>query len=193
MVENLVEYFNVYTAAAIVQCCAIPTYFVSFWAKKKLFLVLTIITSVFYIIGYILMNAWSGLIFAMITLFICLFVYVIDKKQNVYAENKIRKIRSIGFIFAVGLNLILSIITDFTLPTILMILGATLNYYNYFLMKENDKKTKIIFIFSHILIIVYEWLYLLYFFAIMEFIITISILGSLIFLIKEERMNKNKP
>jgi hypothetical protein len=57
MSNYIVEYFSMYTAAAIVQCCAMPTYFASFWAKKRWFLVLTIITSFLYAAGYILMSA----------------------------------------------------------------------------------------------------------------------------------------
>jgi len=172
-------YFLLNPLAVTVQFMAIPTYLLCFWMEKKKFLVLNIITSVFYAIGYICMFAWSGLTLATMTAIICLIVYFLDKSSgaNELRAKKIRWLLLVGF----GLsNIIIYLIFDSKIFAIIMVAASLLNYYNYFLMKENNIKTKFIFVISHIFIVIYESVVGLYFFAVMDFMATLSIIGSLI-------------
>ncbi|MDR2971973.1 MAG: hypothetical protein LBU83_08605 [Bacteroidales bacterium] len=130
--------------------------------------------------------------FALLTAAICAFVYFLDEKDSKHKLKHGKKIRFISFLVIAVFSLAMNLIIDNRLISYLVIVGGSMNYYNYFLMKENDKEAKIIFIISHILIVIYEILCLLYIFALMDFIITLSIIGSLIFLLYNEFKAKKK-
>ncbi|MDR2719748.1 MAG: YgjV family protein [Nitrososphaerota archaeon] len=166
-----------------------PSYFASFWFKKAWFLVLTIFTSVLYAVGYILMSAWSGLCFAALSASICLLVYYLDKRKD-KLRHYVKSIRYVGFGLALSIGLFVSIFFDRNMLAIVLAIGAGLNYYNYFLMRENDARAKIIFIVSHALIVIYEFFALLYFFALMDLLATVSIAISLSFLCYTSRKRR---
>ena len=190
MFSSIVEYFNAHTAAAIIQCCAIPSYIICFWFKKQWFLSLNIFTSALFAVGYILMSAWVGLCFAVLSASICILVYFLDKRENITGKNLISK-RCIGLTVALVISLIVNIVFDKSFFSIVLTIGAGLNYYNYFFMKGNTVQVKIIFIASHFLIVIYEFHVLLYLFAIMDSIAALSIIGSLVFLCYKNHKTKN--
>jgi hypothetical protein len=180
MVVWLRDYYSTYPLTLIVQIVAIPFYFLSFWTKKKTFRFLTVITSVFYAIGYFSMAAWSGLTLAIITAVICLIVNLVEKKYGSVSDKHSRHLRLLLLLlFSIGNILIYTYFED-NLYAITMVVASILNYYNYFMMKENNIATKVIFIFSHILIVFYEIIVNLYFFALIDFLVTLSIGGALI-------------
>lgn len=123
------------------------------------------------------MYAWSGFILAVMTASICLIVFFLNKNAD---ESEVKKRKWVLLVVFGFTNVVISTIFESKIIAVVMVVASLLNYYNYFFMKENDQKTKIIFIISHMFIITYEIVVELYFFALMDFIATLSIIGALI-------------
>lgn len=153
----------------LIQLVNVAIYFYCFKIKEELkFIKYSVVSCIAFGIGYLYMQAWSGFIFSIFSI-IYLSVSFYDKKKNL---NK----KYIIFFTTSFMLFVLNIYFEYTnlfiignkLP-LLSLIASEIHAYIYICCNINSKKARLLFVVSHILLIIYEWLLQLPLFVLVDF------------------------
>ena len=196
MIELIRQYFQEYTAAAIVQCITVPIYGASFAVKNKLRLVLVVVSCALFAVGYALMSAWSGVIVSITVTAACVLAGLATQKEK--AKKNTNLFRLIVFISVIIINFICNLIFDNSALSYLVIVGNSINSFCWLVLKDSRTKKEWalkqgLFVVAHALIITFEILTLLYLFAVLDTVaLLVALITLMIYFIKILRDFANK-
>lgn len=166
--NSFIEYSRNDIFTLLIQLINAAIYFYSFRIKEEFkFIKFSIISCVFFGIGYWAMQAWSGVIFSIFSI-IYLSVSFYDKKKHL---NKKSFIFFITTILLFILNIYCEYATLFIIKNFLPILSlvaSEIHAYIYICCNINTKKARLLFLLSHTLLVIYEWMLKLPLFALVD-------------------------
>lgn len=185
--NELIEYIQKYPFSFIVQVINAPLYFYIFRIKDDIkFLKWSLISCILFGVGYFEMSAWSGVIFSVFSI-VYLLVSFFYKKHNVSTKTK-----RVTFYVVASLIILLNIFLErnnlfyyHNSVPIMSIIPSLIHAYIYICSSIMLKSSKWLFIFSHILLVTYEFIVVLPLFAIVDIFGLISNTIELIKLYKE--------
>jgi hypothetical protein len=156
----------------------IPIYASTFWVKGKTSqLLLTSISCILFAFGYMLVQAWAGVIVALFSFGVLVIIYIFYEKHLITLYGKL-----LLFICA-GLVVLINLLTDNTWLAWVAIFAGILNFVNYILLEPNSIISKTLFMIAHLQLALYEMEYKLYLFTLVDIVSCFSILAALIFLL----------
>lgn len=167
----------------IVQIITIIPYGIAFWReKKKNVLTWVAISCSLFMLGYWLCGAYSGIIIAIGTFITTIIGIYFDKThvKNLY-------LKLLVFIIMVFITIFASVLIENTNEMWLILIAGFFDYFAYIVFCEYGKTMHIILILSQITLVIYEIIYCLFIFAILDFITAIIILFHLIRIFKNNR------
>lgn len=166
----IISYIQEHFITTVVQATNAPLYFYIFTIKEDLkFLKWSLVSCVLFGIGYWGVNAWSGIIFSVFSL-LYLGVSYFYRKNGVDKQTKYITVLIVWLIIII-LNLYFESQSLFIHKNFLPILGIVptlIHAYIYICSSVNLKKSRWLFVFSHILLIIYEVIIVLPLFALVD-------------------------
>lgn len=168
---NIYSYWVENFFVAVVQLLTAIPYGIAFWKNRKAPLLQWVAVScVGFAFGYILMGAYSGMIIAVGTFIATVIGIAIGKRKEVSL-----KVRWLCFVVLLVLTTGVSLLVEQTPLMWLILVAGFLDYFAYIVCVEYHKTMHIVLICSQITLVVYEIIYLLYFFALLDFVTTLII------------------
>ncbi len=177
----ITDYIETHTLSAIIQIITTIPYSFAFWRKKKTLLHWIVISSVLFTLGYLLESAYDGVVISIWSLIVALLSIMLDKREKTFPISKAHRITlllicilltSLSLLFVKRLSH-----SPITFLSGLILLAATLHFTAFMLLKENGLAFSILAITFQILVISYECILYIPFFALLDFI-TLIIIGS---------------
>ena len=177
----IIDYIQTHTLSAVIQIITTIPYSLAFWRKKKTLLRWIVISSLFFTVGYLLEAAYDGVVISVWSLLVALLAILLDKKA------KTSGIRTKHRLLLLFLCIFLTTMTilfvkhlqeeSITLLSILILLAATLHFTAFMLLKENGLAFSMLALSFQVLLVVYECILYIPFFALLD-IITFFIIGT---------------
>lgn len=163
-----------------IQIITIIPYGIAFWReKKKNVLIWVAISCTLFMLGYWLCKAYSGIIIAIGTFITTIIGILFDKfhVRNLY-------LKILTFAIMVSLTIIVSLSIESTQKMWLILIAGFFDYFAYIVFCEYGKTMHVVLILSQITLVIYEVIYCLLVFAILDFVTALIILIHLLKLIK---------
>lgn len=168
---NIFSYWTENFWAAIVQVLTAVPYGIAFWKERKAPLLQWVAVScVGFAFGYILMSAYSGMVIAVGTFLATVIGIEISKRKEVSL-----KVRWLWFVGLLALTTGVSLLIEQTPLMWLILIAGFLDYFAYIVCGDYHKTMHIILICSQITLVVYEIIFWLFFFALLDFVTTLII------------------
>lgn len=173
---NLHFNLNAYSIAYIIQIFTVVPYGIAFWKeKKKNVLIWVAISCVLFMFGYWISSAYTGMVIAIGTFFSTVIGISFQKIRNIKIMTKI-----LTFIFLVVLTIGVSLLIEQNTKMWLILIAGFFDYFAYIVFQEYGKGMHIVLIISQITLVIYEVIYHLYIFAVLDFITALIIIFHLI-------------
>jgi hypothetical protein len=164
--ESVYSYWANNPLATIVQIVTAIPYGFAFWKERKEPLLHLVAISCFgFAVGYALLSAYSGIVIAVGT-FLATFIGIRFGKRKIVSD----KARWLCFSSLVALTIVVSLLIEQIPMMWLILVAGFLDYFAYIICKEYDKSMHIILILSQITLVIYEVIFSLYFFALLDLI-----------------------
>ena len=168
---NIYSYWTENFLVAVVQVLTAVPYAIAFWKNRKAPLLQWVAVScVGFAFGYILMEAYSGMVIAVGTFMSTVIGIEISKRKKVSL-----KVRWLWFVGLLALTTGVSLLIEQTPLMWLILIAGFLDYFAYIVCEDYHKTMHIILICSQITLVIYEIIFLLYFFALLDFVTTLII------------------
>lgn len=173
LLESVGKYIQQNWISVIAQLINAPLYFYSFTVENDFkFLKLSLVSCIMFGVGYWGMSAWSGTVFSLFSLVYLLISYLYKKRK---VSNKIK---FITFVF-ISISIILlnlyfeseTLFTNRNLSPILCVIATLIHAYIYLFNEVNLKASRWLFVLSHTLLIIYEFI------IVMPLFIMVDLLG----------------
>jgi hypothetical protein len=164
--DNIFLYFKKNPAATIIQVITTIPYSMAFWReKKKNVLIWVAISCSLFAIGYFILSAYSGIIIAVGTFIATIIGIWFGKKRQA-----ILKTRLIVFFLLIIVTIITSLLIEKNAIMWLVLTAGFLDYFAYLVFREYSKTMHIVLILSQLSLVIYEIIFLLYLFALLDLI-----------------------
>lgn len=181
-------YDNDFLLSMLIQFITIVPYGIAFWREKKKNVLQWVAFSCgLFTVGYLISKAYSGIVIAVGTFISTLIGMFFERVNNIKLY-----VRHIVFFLMVLLTILVSLSIDNSAKMWLILIAGFFDYYAYLVFKEYGKTMHIVLIASQITLVVYELLYSLFVFALLDFVTAIIITVHLFRLIKAEQTVKQK-
>ena len=170
--DHIMYYVNENLSATLIQLFTTIPYSLAFWrSKKKNVLIWVAISNMLFAIGYFLFSAYSGVIVCAGTIIAVIIGLTVSKTDNEYLKNKL-------FLFMVitVATIIACVIIEQNVWMWMILAAGALNYFTFIVMREYGKLMHLILIVSQGLLVVYEIMFSLYIFAMLDLITMLVIL-----------------
>jgi hypothetical protein len=187
IINNIFFYFRENPVATIIQVTTTIPYSIAFWReKKKNVLIWVAISCSLFAIGYFILSAYSGIIIAIGTFITTVIGIWFGKKRQI-----LLKTRLLVFILMVIVTIATSLFIERNLIMWLVLIAGFLDYFAYIVFREYGKAMHIVLILSQITLVVYEVIFLLYLFALLDLITMFVILAHLVNIFCETKNPEN--
>jgi hypothetical protein len=172
--NNITAYIKEYPAATIIQVVTTIPYARAFWWDKKKDVLSWVAASCFlFAIGYFLFSAYSGIIIAVGTFISAVIGRIFSKKEEIKSVSN--KQRIFVFLMLVIITTTISLFFERNIIMWLILVAGFFDYFAYIVFREYGKIMHIVLIISQITLVIYEIIYALYLFAILDLITAIII------------------
>ncbi|MCL2065494.1 MAG: YgjV family protein [Candidatus Cloacimonetes bacterium] len=177
--SNILLYIKEYPLATAIQILTTFPYARAFWWDNKKDVLNWVAVSCFlFAIGYYLFSAYSGIIIAFGTLASAIIGQCLNKKEK---KQNIQVIKRIWFFLTlVVVTIVVGLIFEQNAIMWLILIAGFLDYFAYIVFREYGRMMHWVLILSQITLVVYEVIYKLYLFALLDFITAIVITVHLV-------------
>jgi len=187
IIDHIVSYFRENPIATVIQAVTTIPYSIAFWReKKKNVLIWVAISCSLFAIGYFILSAYSGIIIAIGTFIATMIGIWFSKKRQI-----LLKTRLFAFILMIIVTIATSLFIERNLVMWLILIAGFLDYFAYIVFREYSKAMHIVLILSQLTLVIYEIIFLLYLFALLDFITMFVILAHLVKTFYEAKTKEN--
>lgn len=177
--STVLEYIQTHTVSAVIQIVTTIPYSLAFWRKKKALLHWIVISSVFFTAGYLLEAAYDGVVISVCTLLVALLSIFLDKTENTAGVRTLNR-RAILLLCILSTAMSLFIVkllqqAPLSILTFVILLAAALHFTAFLLLKENGIAFSLLALLFQALLVLYECILFIPFFALLDIITLIII------------------
>ena len=174
--EYIQPYFTEHFVGSIIQILTVIPYSIAFWRDKKNNILMWVaFSSVLFAIGYYLFRAYSGVVISIGSIIATFIGYYFIEKKGCSV-----KLRFLLFSLLVIGTVLVCVCFEWNKSMIYVLIAGSLGYLSFIVFRKYDTKMHFFLILMQFTYIIYEVIYQLFLFALLDLVTMLVIILHLV-------------